>query len=172
MGTDVVVIVLPTGYVTHVPNFGRAEHNLEEICAPVPTLVAIDEFSAIGTPGVARLFGRARSAGFSLLLATQELADLRAAGEALLEQVLGNVETVIAHRQSVPDSAELIAQIAGTRLSWTRTDQLANGIATGRSTRTRGREYVIHPDAIKALVPGSAAIARPGTCAVARIFHP
>jgi type IV secretory pathway TraG/TraD family ATPase VirD4 len=140
--------------------------------SPRPTLVAIDEFSAIGAAGVARLFGRARSAGFSLLLATQELADLRAAGDELLEQVLGNVETVIAHRQSVPDSAELIAQIAGTRPSWTRTDQLAHGIATGRSTRTRGREYVIHPDAIKALAPGSAAIARPGTCAVARIFHP
>ena len=27
------------------------------------------------------------------------------------EQVLGNVETVIAHRQSVPDSAELIARM-------------------------------------------------------------
>ena len=46
---------------------------------PVPTLVAIDEFSAIAPEGVARLFGRARAAGFSLLLATQELADLRAA---------------------------------------------------------------------------------------------
>ena len=38
---------------------------------PVPTLVAIDEFSAISAGGVARLFGRARAAGFSLLLATQ-----------------------------------------------------------------------------------------------------
>jgi hypothetical protein len=37
----------------------------------VPTLVAIDEFSAISAGGVARLFGRARAAGFSLLLATQ-----------------------------------------------------------------------------------------------------
>ena len=89
--------------------------------APVPTLVAIDEFSAIAPEGVARLFGRARAAGFSLLLATQELADLRAARAELLEQVLGNVESVIAHRQSVPDSAELIARIAGTRTSWRST---------------------------------------------------
>ena len=70
--------------------------------APIPTLLAVDEFSAIAPEAVARLFGRARAAGFSLVLATQELADLRAAAPELLEQVLGNVETVIAHRQSVP----------------------------------------------------------------------
>jgi type IV secretory pathway TraG/TraD family ATPase VirD4 len=142
--------------------------------APVPTLVAIDEFSGVSAVGVARLFGRARAAGLSLLLATQELADLRAAGEELLEQVLGNVETIVAHRQSVPDSAELVAQIAGTRVCWTKTEQLSHGFATGRGTRTRGREYVIHPDAIKALGPGEAAVtvASAGSCALARIFHP
>jgi conjugal transfer pilus assembly protein TraD len=141
---------------------------------PVATIVAIDEFSAIGAAAVARLFGRARAAGLSLLLATQELADLRAAGDELLEQVLGNVEAVVAHRQSVPDSAELIARIAGTRVVWTKTEQLEHGFATGRATRTRGREYVIHPDAIKALAPGSAAVALAGSggCAIARIFHP
>ncbi len=47
---------------------------------PVPTLVAIDEFSAIAAEQVVRLFGRARSAGFSLLLGTQELSDLRLPG--------------------------------------------------------------------------------------------
>ena len=139
---------------------------------PVPAIVAIDEFSAIGCAGVARLFGRARAAGLGLVLATQELADLRAAGDELLEQVLGNVETVVAHRQSVPDSAELLAQIAGTRVVWTKTEQLSHGLATGRSTRTRGREYVIHPDEIKALAAGSAAVLGAGGCSLARIFHP
>jgi type IV secretory pathway TraG/TraD family ATPase VirD4 len=142
--------------------------------APVPTLVAIDEFSGVSAAGVVRLFGRARAAGLSLLLATQELADLRAAGDELLDQVLGNVETVVAHRQSVPDSAELIARIAGTRVVWTKTEQLSHGFATGRASRTRGREYVLHPDAIKALSPGVAAVAvaSAGSCALARIFHP
>lgn len=88
--------------------------------------------------------------------------------------MLGNVETIVAHRQSVPDSAELIARIAGTRVVWSKTEQLSHGFATGRATRTRGREYVIHPDAVKALAPGSAAVAvaGAGSCAVARIFHP
>ncbi|HVC85104.1 MAG TPA: type IV secretion system DNA-binding domain-containing protein [Solirubrobacteraceae bacterium] len=142
--------------------------------APVPTLVAIDEFSAIAAEGVARLFGRARAAGFNLLLATQELADLRAAAPELLEQVLGNVETVIAHRQSVPDSAELIARIAGTKPAWSSSEQLAHAIPTGRTTRSRSREFAIHPDVIRTLACGSAAVsvASAGCCSVARILHP
>jgi conjugal transfer pilus assembly protein TraD len=141
---------------------------------PVPALVAIDEFSAIGAGGVARLFGRARAAGMSLVLVTQELADLRAVDAELLEQVLGNVEAVVAHRQNVPASAELVAQIAGTRVVWNRTEQLERSVPTGRVTRTRGREYVIHPDAIKALPVGCAAVAitATGRCALARIDHP
>ncbi len=141
--------------------------------SPVPTLVALDEFSALGTAAVARLFGRARAAGLSLLLATQEVADLRAADDELLDQVLGNVETVVAHRQSVPESAELIARIAGTHVVWARTEQLSHGFANGHATQTQGREYLIHPDEIKSLTPGVAAVARAGgSCAVTRIFHP
>jgi len=49
----------------------------ELLTAPVPTLVLVDEFSAVAPAGVVRLFGRGRSAGLSLLLGTQELADLR-----------------------------------------------------------------------------------------------
>jgi conjugal transfer pilus assembly protein TraD len=139
---------------------------------PAAAIVAIDEFSAIGTVGVARLFGRARAAGISLLLATQELADLRACSEELLDQVLGNVETVVAHRQSVPDSAELIAQLAGTREVWIKSVQLEHGIATGRATRSRGREYVLHPDAVKGLQTGAAAVIGAGSCEIAQIFHP
>ena len=82
---------------------------------PVPTLVVIDEFSAVAAERVVGLFGRARSAGLSLLLGTQELSDLRPPGrERLLEQVMGNLSVLIAHRQVVPGSAELIAGVAGS----------------------------------------------------------
>jgi hypothetical protein len=142
--------------------------------APLPTLVAIDEFSAIAPEGVARLFGRARAAGLSLLLATQELADLRACAPELLEQVLGNVETVVAHRQSVPDSAELVARIAGTRAAWSSTEQLSHAVPTGHTSRTRSREFAIHPEAIRTLACGCAAVsvASEGRRALARIHHP
>ncbi|HEY5389782.1 MAG TPA: TraM recognition domain-containing protein [Solirubrobacteraceae bacterium] len=141
---------------------------------PVPTIVAIDEFSAIAPDGVARLFGRARAAGFSLLLATQEVADLRSAAPELADQVLGNVETVIAHRQSVPDSAELIARIAGTRAAWDRSEQLRHGVPNGRATRSHSREFAIHPDLIRTLERGCAAVSvgSESRCALVRIAHP
>ncbi|HEX4483310.1 MAG TPA: type IV secretion system DNA-binding domain-containing protein [Solirubrobacteraceae bacterium] len=119
---------------------------------PSPTVVVIDEFSSLAAEHVVRLFARARSAGVSLILGTQELADLRVAGrELLLEQVIGNLSVLIAHRQVVPSSAELIAMLAGTRGAW-KTSQSA-----ARLTRTRGREYALEPGEVMNLATGTAA---------------
>lgn len=139
-------------------------------------VVCIDEFSAVAPEQVVRLFGRARSAGLSLLLGTQELADLEHADHpGLLQQVLGNAGTVIAHRQRVPDSAELLAKIAGTRGSWTHT-QRTQGIGFGRDegTRTRAREFYVHPDDFKTLRAGEAVVITDDGRAPrrARMLHP
>ncbi len=123
---------------------------------PVRCVVAIDEFSALAAEHIGGLFGRARSAGICLLLGTQELSDLRLPGhETLLEQVLGNLTTAIVHRQVVPDSAELIARIAGSRGAW-RTTLASNG----RDTRTRVREHRIGPEQVTGLPRGCAAVIR------------
>ena len=106
---------------------------------PRATLVMIDEFSAIVPERVVGLFARAGGAGMSLLLGTQELADLRVPGrEMLLEQVMGNLSVLIAHRQVVPASAELIAEMTETRGVW-RTSHHSDG----RHTRTREHENVL-----------------------------
>ncbi|HUA75625.1 MAG TPA: TraM recognition domain-containing protein [Solirubrobacteraceae bacterium] len=136
---------------------------------PVPTVVVIDEFSALAADQVVRLFGRARSAGFCLVLGTQELADLRAVGRgALLDQILGNLSTLIAHRQVVPGSAELVCQLAGSEGAW-RTSWRA-----GRPTsRTRAREPVLLVEDVMHLAPGCAAAVVFGDRArttIARIF--
>jgi conjugal transfer pilus assembly protein TraD len=121
---------------------------------PVQTLVVIDEFSAVAADQVVRLFGRARSAGFSLLLGTQELSDLRPPGrERLLEQVMGNLSLLIAHRQVVPASADLVARVAGTRGAWR-----VSRHSDGRATRTRTREELIEPNRILGLARGWAAV--------------
>jgi type IV secretory pathway TraG/TraD family ATPase VirD4 len=121
---------------------------------PIPTLVVIDEFSAIAPEHVSRLFARARGAGMSLLLGTQELSDLRLPGrEMLLDQVMGNLSVLIAHRQVVPDSAELIARLAGTKGAW-RTSQMSDG----RTTRTRTREGVLDASEVMSLARGWAAV--------------
>ncbi len=147
---------------------------------PIPTVILIDEFSAIAGEQVARLFSRGRSAGLSLILATQELADLRAAGDGELhDQVLGNLDVLIAHRQNVPESAETISSIAGTTPVWITTQQTMTtvfpSIDTGQGSRTRGHEYNIHPTTIKQLATGQAAVITPGRSqkpTIARINHP
>ena len=146
---------------------------------PTPTVVMIDEFSAVAAEQVARLFGRARSAGISLILGTQELADLKAVGDgALREQTLGNVAAIVAHRQNVPESAELIAGIAGTKEVWVTTQQTEKGFLgtslSGKGNRTRGYEFRVHPNRIKQLQTGQAVVITPGTGRpmVARIHHP
>jgi hypothetical protein len=146
---------------------------------PIPTVVMIDEFSAVAAEHVARLFGRARSAGISLILGTQELADLKSVGDgALREQTLGNVASVIAHRQNVPESAELIAAMAGTKPVWVTTQQTEQGLIaagpSGRGTRRRGYEFEIHPSRIKSLGIGEAVVITPGSGrpTIAQICHP
>jgi Type IV secretion-system coupling protein DNA-binding domain len=136
---------------------------------PVETLVVIDEFSAITPERVVGLFARARSTGISLLLGTQELADLRVPGrEMLLEQVMGNLSSLIAHRQVVPASAELIASMTETRGVW-RTSHHSDG----GKTRTREHENVLSDEEIRSLPRGWAAVlglADGGCVSITRIF--
>ncbi len=137
---------------------------------PLPTLAVLDEFSAVAAEQVVRLFGRARSAGFSLLLGTQELSDLRPPGrERLLEQVMGNLSVLIAHRQVVPTSAELVSSVAGSTGAWR-----VSRHSDGRTTRTRTRRPVLEPDQILGLRQGWAAVivTGGGGARIARIFSP
>ncbi|MFI4993429.1 MAG: type IV secretory system conjugative DNA transfer family protein [Solirubrobacterales bacterium] len=143
---------------------------------PVPTVVLIDEFSAILAGQVSRLFGRARTAGFSLILATQELADMQSAANGeLRDQVIGNLASVIAHRQTVPESAEMIAQIAGSKPVWLSTQQTQHvafgSPESGRGSRRRGQEPNIDPNIIKNLQTGEAAVITPGTDQPPTITH-
>jgi hypothetical protein len=146
---------------------------------PMDTVVLIDEFSAIGAGHVARLFARARGAGMSLLLATQEFADLQKAGEGLREQVLGNLDALIAHRQNVPASAELVAEVAGSRPGWVTTQGTEEGLlghrVSGRGTRRRDYAYEVHPAAIQRLGAGQALVVTTGErrrAVLARMCHP
>jgi conjugal transfer pilus assembly protein TraD len=135
--------------------------------SPLATIVVIDEFSAVAAEQVVRLFGRARSAGVSLVLGTQEVSDLRLPGaERLLEQVMGNLSVLIAHRQAVPGSAELISSMAGTRGAWK-----VSRHSDERTTRTRTREAVLDPERVMSLGRGCAAVIELGRPANARIAH-
>lgn len=132
-------------------------------------LLVIDEFAAISAEHVSRLFGRARSAGLSVLLGTQSLADLRGArpddpSDTLTEQVLTNVEFALVHRESDPDSAERLAQMAGTQPSWSTTRRVSGAPGWAMiqdGTRVREREFLVNPDDFKWLLTGEAVVINP-----------
>jgi hypothetical protein len=121
--------------------------------------VAIDEFSALGADHVLALLARGREAGVSVLLATQEMADLERAAPGFRDQVLGLTAVKIAHRQDVPQSAQTIAQMAGTEQTWEVTRPLAGPLGGGagsRGSKRLGERFVVHPNEIKTLPTGEA----------------
>jgi type IV secretory pathway TraG/TraD family ATPase VirD4 len=122
--------------------------------------VAVDEFSVLGSDQISALFARARGAGMSVLLATQELVDLERAARGLRDQVIGNTAIKLVHRQEVHDSALTVAQMAGTELVWEETRQIGSpfGQDTGRGTRRQVERFVVHPNTIKTLAPGEAVL--------------
>ena len=135
----------------------------ERLVQPLPATVAIDEFSALGADNVLSLLARGREFGVSCLLATQEMADLERAGRGFRDQVLGIVAVKIVHRQDVPASAELVAQMAGTERVWERTETIRGMWApagAARGTRRQVERYVVHPNKLKTLAPGQAYLMR------------
>ena len=123
-----------------------------------PAVVVLDEFAAVASEQVGRLFARGRSAGLSLVLGTQELSDLRLPGApGLLGSVLGNIAALVAHRQAVPESAELVAAFAGTRET-VRTTVSRSGRGSATVSRTAAREFRLHPEAVRDLPAGVAAV--------------
>ena len=123
--------------------------------------IAIDEFSGIGGAHIVSLFARGREAGVSAIVATQEMADLDRAGRGVRDQILGNTAVKLILRQEVPESAELVAQIAGTEKVWEETRQIGGTIFRGfpaGGTRREAEQFVIHPNDIKSLGTGDAVL--------------
>ena len=138
-----------------------AGQRLEDAGRGPGALVAVDEFSALGADHVLALLARGRESGISVLVATQELADLERAGRGFRDQVLGLTATKIAHRQDVPGSALLIAQMAGTEQVWEQTLQMRGLLSAGggsRGSRRLVEHYQVHPNEIKILAPGQAVV--------------
>jgi hypothetical protein len=127
---------------------------------PVPTFVAIDEFGAIDSDLVLRLLARARGAGFSVALAAQTLADFSAASPdgSMATRVIGNLNALIVGRLNDAAEAETIAQVAGTKDSWTTTQRTNLLLPANEGTRTLDRDFIVHPDQIKTLRRGEAAV--------------
>jgi conjugal transfer pilus assembly protein TraD len=116
-----------------------------------PVYIGVDEFSALAGPQLTGLVVRGREAGMCVVLATQELADLTVVSPAFCDQVLGNTNVKIVHRQDVAESAERLAATMGTDRAWDLSLSQANapGLFGGR----RNRNFTWYPTARAVIDP-------------------
>jgi hypothetical protein len=128
---------------------------------PIPTFVGIDELGALQSDHSARLFTRARAAGFSVAVATHTLADLRAAGDAFEPQVKSTIDSLVGLRMG-PDDADEVARMAG-QVGGYHTTERTKGLLWGGEaigTRTRGYRMRIHPSLLQNFGRGESAVIR------------
>jgi conjugal transfer pilus assembly protein TraD len=130
---------------------------------PLTATVAIDEFSALGADHVLALIARGRSAGVSVLVATQELADLDRVSRGFRQQVIGSTAVKIAHRQDVTESALEVARLTGTERVWERSYSAPTGLGGVGSSQRRvtSREVErlrVDPTTVQSLGTGEAVV--------------
>jgi intracellular multiplication protein IcmO len=128
--------------------------------------VIVDEFADLATEQFVGLLNRARGSKLGIVIAHQEIADLEAQSKSIRDQVMTNTSTTISFLQKVPESAERLAGLAGTRTAIKRTRQLAEDdgiifksqVYTGVESEREVEEYEIHPNEIKRLSPGQCVV--------------
>lgn len=123
-----------------------------------PFTVVIDEFADLAQEDFIGFLDRARSSKMSVVVAHQELCDLLRISPEFAGRLMGNTSTLYAFLQKRPESAEMIAAIAGTRKAWKETLQSSKmflfDVPTGNKSLREVEEFCIHPNIIKSLTVG------------------
>ena len=122
--------------------------------------VIFDEFSVFAGEQVLNVINMGRSAGIHAVLSTQSLSDIASGrkenADHFINQVLGNCNNFILHRQNSPEDAEKLAEMMGTRNTLEYTAQVSQTGPTHMGTVRRTRGFIAHPDEIKTLKTGEA----------------
>lgn len=121
--------------------------------------IFFDEFSIFSGRQVLNLVNMARGYGAHCVFSTQTLADISAGsnkGAELVQQFIGNCRNYILHSGLTSDDASVLADQIGTKSKVTYTAQIGATGTTGLGSAREGREYLVHPDKLKALDTGEA----------------
>jgi hypothetical protein len=123
--------------------------------------VGIDLFRAVNDAKIVFIFLDTRRYGETardlqgcpVVVAHQELCDLKRISPEFAGRLIGNTSTLYAFLQKRPESAEVIASIAGTRRVKESTEQVDRFWLFERSTGMKSvkevEEFIIHPNIIK-----------------------
>jgi type IV secretory pathway VirB4 component len=123
-----------------------------------PFTVIVDEFADLAQEDFIGFLDRARSSRMSVVVAHQELSDLRRISPEFAARLTGNTSTLYAFLQKNGESAEMISSMAGTSTVWKSTKQTERfgffEIDSGKGSKREVEEFNIHPNMIKSLGVG------------------
>jgi hypothetical protein len=143
-----------------------------------PFSIYIDEARNAVDANFAKFITQCRSAGIGLVLATQSPLDFQDCGAGTLLAVVQNTASKLIFCQLDPESAQLCAELGGTKDTVKRTVQMIDqGLiagmgASGTESEREVKEFFVHPDQIKALGVGEAFFIGSGTRALLRTPPP
>lgn len=111
--------------------------------------VIVDEFADLVSEPFVGFLNRARASKIGVVIAHQEIADLNRISPDLCRQIMGNTATTISFLQKLPESAELLSGIAGTRAA-IKTTTSTNLVTKEQSISEREvEEFQVHPNVFK-----------------------
>ena len=123
-------------------------------------LLVVDEFGAFASDQALTILAQSRGSGLGTIIATQDPEDYARVDPHLPYQVFANTAVKIVHRLDNPNSAELAARAFGTQKAHELTHQIRNDRqALGLMGTVRAvDEFIVHPQIIKTLPVGLAAV--------------
>lgn len=131
----------------------------------VPCAIVIDEFADLATEQFVGFLNRSRGSKLGIVVAHQEMSDLEILSPTIRDQVMGNTATTVSFLQKLPESAERLAAIAGTKSTVKSTKQLTHEgffikspTYTGQESERAVEEFIIHPNVFKNLKVGECVI--------------
>jgi hypothetical protein len=129
-----------------------------------PGIMVIDEFSSFGNETIVNLLSLARSAGLSIVLATQDISML---GDELLQRkITSNTRTMILMNTTYP---ELIAMLAGTHFQVEASVQMVEGQPSGVTSGRVQHTFNVTPNAVRSLQAGAAFVIRNNAAAKVQV---
>lgn len=116
-----------------------------------------DEIDVYASSVLVDLINKSRSANVTCIPATQSLADLEdETGDKFKNQIIENCNNYLILRQNSYKSAEEWAKTLGTKQTMQMTYQMNEEGSTKKGSSKRVREFIVHPDEIKAQGVGEA----------------
>lgn len=139
--------------------------------------IYIDEFHHFVYPEFFSMVAQCRSANIGLTLCTQSFADMIGTDFDITTQVVQNTNTKIIFRQNDAKSAEMVSKLGGTQTVMLHTQQteshwLMGRMITGLGSVRPEEEFIIHPNLIRTLQTGQAALIVRGRAAVLQAMRP